>query len=146
MGPAGNGLSFWPLLRWTTREEAREAQGVDAAGCDPACRRDGVPVNATDKGFFALHDGAAFFTGCAATACPIWMWIVVARWLEPTAGITDSQSIKTPEVNGPCGYDAGRKIAERKRHIATDTFGNMFEGVVHAIGVRSLSRCWTEGI
>ena len=55
---------------------------------------------------------------------------------EPTAGIIDSQSVKTTEAGGPRGYDAGKKSKGRKRHIVTDTLGNMLEGVVHGAGVQ----------
>lgn len=51
----------------------------------------------------------------------------------PTVAILDSQSAKTTEVGGQeRGYDAGKKVSGRKRHIAVDTMGLLLAVVVHA--------------
>ena len=56
--------------------------------------------------------------------------VMEARELEgreasPSAGVIDSQSVKTTESGGVHGYDAGKKINGRKRHIVTYTLGQL---------------------
>lgn len=48
----------------------------------------------------------------------------------------DSQSAKTTESGGECGYDAGKEIKGRKRHIVVDTLGNLVKVVVHAANMQ----------
>lgn len=82
---------------------------------------------------------------------------------DPTAGVIDTQSVKTTESGGERGYDAGKKINGRKRHIAVDTVGNLLDVVVHAAGIQdyhgakplllkltdtvtTLKKLWADGI
>jgi transposase len=58
------------------------------------------------------------------------------REASPTAGVIDSQSVKTTESGGPRGFEAGKKIKGRKRHIVTDTQGNLTGLVVHPANIQ----------
>jgi putative transposase len=84
------------------------------------------------------------------------------RHKQPTAGCLDSQSVKCSTVPGQRGYDAGKKINGRKRHILVDTLGLLLAVVVTAAsvqdrdgarlllrhlhgGCKKLRRIWVEG-
>lgn len=58
------------------------------------------------------------------------------REASPSAGVIDSQSVKTTESGGPRGFDAGKKVKGRKRHILTDTEGHLVHAVIHTADIQ----------
>jgi transposase len=64
----------------------------------------------------------------------------MARETSPTAAVIDSQSVKSAEKGGrwidPHGFDAGKKIKGKKRHILVDTQGLMLQAIVHAANIQ----------
>jgi putative transposase len=58
------------------------------------------------------------------------------REASPSAAIIDAQSVKTVEQPATCrGYDGGKRVKGRKRHLAVDTLGLLLVVVVTAANV-----------
>jgi transposase len=60
----------------------------------------------------------------------------LGRGSKPTVAVIDSQSAPTAHAGGPRGYDAGKRIYGRKRHIVTDTNGLLLAAHVHPANVQ----------
>ncbi len=55
---------------------------------------------------------------------------------QPSGCIMDSQSARTTSVGGIRGYDGGKKLSGRKRHLLVDTLGLVLTATVHAADIQ----------
>lgn len=59
--------------------------------------------------------------------------LILARVRAPSAAIIDSRSAKTTEQDGPeWGYDGGKRLNGRKRHVLVEASGLVLSACVHA--------------
>ena len=110
-----------------------------STGCQWRAIPKDLPPRSTLFGYFELwdYDGTldrihhSLYVKCREA---------IGREASPTACVIDSQSVKGAEKRGACidpsGYDAGKKIKGKKRHILVDTVGLLVHAIVHPANIQ----------
>ena len=117
------------------REVVNALLYIAASGCSwrllPKCF---APVSTMRRYFYAWRDTGLF--DAINMVLVMNLREIEGREASPSGGVIDSQSVKTTESGGVCGYDAGKKVKGRKRHIVTDTCGYLIFILVHAADIQ----------
>lgn len=127
------------------REIVNAILSIATTGCQSAMLpKDLPPYSTVQRYFYDWRDSGLLQTIRFALAMATRE--LEGREAQPTAGIIDSQTMKTTESGGIRGYDAGKKINGRKRHAVVDTIGLLSATALRLCSPRPAGRARGSGL